>query len=241
MLTSAAFADPLPGQATPSTPFENSWPRLTHSAEEARRVTGLLPGRARLLTGEANRKREVFRGDLGQVPVLHFATHGAVDGNDSRRSRLLFTPDSGDAASQYLFAGEIAKLSLRRVELVTLAACESERGRFVRGEGVENFSRAFLAAGAAATVSSLWRVSDQASFVLMEGFYGELAKGATKAAALRRAKLSMLDRHPYYWAAYLLSGDAHSPLTPCVSWVSILGAGLAAGVVVLWMVRRKKS
>jgi CHAT domain-containing protein len=135
-------------------------------------------------------------------------------------------------------------LQLDGVELVTLAACESERGRYVRGEGVENFGRVFLGAGAGATVSSLWRVSDQASAELMRGFYSGLARGETKAEALRAAKLAMLHgggerAHPYFWAPFLLSGDGQTPLTPTAPWWPfVVGAIFLAGAVYFFVPRR---
>lgn len=236
----AVFADPIPRRESGNSPFDAPWTRLAYSAEEARSIARVLPGRGRLWIGENNRKSELFAPGATTVPVLHFATHGAIDTIDSRRSRLVFTPVDGDPSSQYLFTGEIERLSLTPVELVTLAACESERGRYVRGEGVENFSRLFLGAGAGATVSSLWRVSDQASAELMREFYSALGRGATKAEALRQAKLAMLNAsgeraHPYFWAAYLLSGDGQTPLSPRVSWWPFLGGAalLAAAAVAL--------
>jgi CHAT domain-containing protein len=129
------------------------------------------------------------------------------------------------------------------VELVTLAACESELGRYVRGEGVENFGRLFLGAGAGATISSLWRVSDQASAELMREFYGALGRGETKAESLRQAKLTMLRAggeraHPYFWAPYLLSGDGQTPLSPRVPWWPFI-ASAAVLIIGSFAVRRK--
>ena len=107
----------------------------------------------------------------------------------------------------------------------------------MRGEGVQNFSRAFLAAGAASAVSSLWRVSDQATSRLMASFYSHLASGATKAEALRRAKLELAaTSHPYYWAAFLLIGDGNSPLSPVIRWwqLALPGAGLLLAAGLIW-------
>ena len=234
----SVFADPIASEGAKASPFEAGLARLTYSPEEARAVAGALPGSGRMFVGAANLKRHVLEPAVAQSRVLHFATHAAVDTNDSRRSRLVFTPEAGDPASRFLFWGEIAKLRLPAVELVTLAACESEQGRYVRGEGVQNFSRAFLAAGAASAVSSLWRVSDQATSHLMASFYSHLASGATKAEALRRAKLESAALHPYYWAAFLLIGDGNSPLSPVIRWwqLAAVGAGLllAGG----WILRR---
>ena len=222
-LSVIAFGDPIPGVSNGASPFDGAGPRLPESAEEARQVAASLPGRAVIHTGADNRKSYLFQSETARARVLHFATHAVVDTSDSRRSRLVFSPVAGDATSQYLFSLEIADLPLSRVELVTLAACESELGRYVRGEGVGNFGRAFLAAGAAATVTSLWRVSDRASSLLMGHFYRGLANGLTKAEALRQAKLTILHAggahaHPYFWAPYLVSGDAQTPLSPTIPW-----------------------
>jgi len=69
---------------------------------------------------------------------------------------------------------------------------------------------AFLAAGAESVVSSLWSVNDRSTARFMVSFYRHLADGLTKGEALRRAKVEMIGSrfgHPYYWAAFVLSGD----------------------------------
>jgi len=78
------------------------------------------------------------------------------------------------------------------VQLATLSACETERGKVIRGEGVEGFSRALLAAGAASAVTTLWDVVDRASAEFMKQFYFALAQGQSEASALRWAKLEVL-------------------------------------------------
>jgi CHAT domain-containing protein len=128
-------------------------------------------------------------------------------------------------------------LDLSGVSLVTLSACETARGRVVRGEGVEAFSRALLAAGAASAVTTMWDVADRPSAELMTGFYAAASGGATKADALRRAKLRFLQSntawaHPFYWAGYLLSGEGHEPLPRVVPW-PVVGAGAAALMLVV--------
>jgi CHAT domain-containing protein len=60
-------------------------------------------------------------------------------------------------------------------------------------------------------LASLWRVEDRATARLMELFYRRLASGESEAAALAGAQRAMLrepDRgHPFYWAAFILSGS----------------------------------
>jgi CHAT domain-containing protein len=60
-------------------------------------------------------------------------------------------------------------------------------------------------------------VDDDATRELMVAYYRRLQAGEGRAEALRQGQLAMLAspqyRHPFYWAAFLLSG-AWTPLTP---------------------------
>ena len=109
----------------------------------------------------------------------------------------------------------------------------------VRGEGIQSFSRAFLSSGAEATLTTLWRVADRPTADFMKLFYQRLAKGDSKAQALRVAKLSFLRSgqdlaQPRYWAAFVLNGDGQTPVRAFVSWWwAVSGAMLAAGVTAL--------
>jgi CHAT domain-containing protein len=196
-----------------------------------RAVAGALPGRAAIYAGAENLKRRLTGGDADGVAVLHFATHATVDTTDSNRSRMLFTPEAGSQGSEYLFRGEAQNLKLEGVELVTVSACDTEGGRLARGEGVQSFSRSFLAAGARSTVTTLWRVEDRATADFMQVFYGGLGEGASKADALRAAKRSFIKKGmpPRDWAAFVLNGDGDAPLTPVLPWWRLLGiAGVLA-------------
>ena len=69
-------------------------------------------------------------------------------------------------------------------------------------------------AGARSTLATLWRVNDEATSLLMGGFYQGLSdrnKTVTKAEALRQAQLTLIksDRfnRPHFWAAYVLVGN----------------------------------
>ena len=80
-----------------------------------------------------------------------------------------------------------------------------------RGDEVLGLTEAFLFAGAGAVVSTLWRVDDRASSLLMERFYRHLAELPPE-EALRRAQLDLLGgpagsefRAPYFWAPFVLT------------------------------------
>jgi DNA-directed RNA polymerase specialized sigma24 family protein len=68
-------------------------------------------------------------------------------------------------------------------------------------------------AGASGVVASLWKVDDDATAILMKGFYEAMfKKGLSPAAALRDSQLAMARqekwRAPYYWAGFIIQGQA---------------------------------
>jgi CHAT domain-containing protein len=110
-----------------------------------------------------------------------------------------------------LTALEAAGLDLSGTKLVVLSACETGLGDVENGEGVYGLRRAFAIAGAESQLISLWRVSDFATKTLMVSYYQRLKNNLGRAEALRQAQLEMLQnpdyQHPYYWAAFIPSGD----------------------------------
>jgi hypothetical protein len=110
-----------------------------------------------------------------------------------------------------LTALEASTLNLWGTKLVTLSACDTGIGAVRNGEGVYGLRRAFFLAGAQTLVMSLWPVSDYVTRTVMTDYYGGLARGLGREAALRRVQLAMLSdpqrRHPFYWAAFIQAGD----------------------------------
>ena len=227
------FGDPLSTSKDQIT-GDPGWNRLPDSAREVRAIASELPGRSELHLGTDNLKRHLLGQAALRGSVLHLSTHAAADTLEPARSRILFTPEGRAESSKYLFWKEVQSLSLTGVELVTLSACETEGGKLVPGEGIQSFSRAFLAAGADATVTALWRVADGPTAEFMSVFYRYLARGTSKAEALRQAKLAFLRpgssfQAPRFWAAFVLNGDGRESLTPVVSWSSlVIGVGVIA-------------
>lgn len=98
---------------------------------------------------------------------------------------------------------------------MVLSACESQLGNLNAGDELVGLTRAFFFAGTPTIVASLWTVDDQATGLLMERFYTHLRAGMGKAAALRQAQIDIRAEYPnpYYWAAFVLSGDVGTPAT----------------------------
>jgi tetratricopeptide (TPR) repeat protein len=219
-----AFGDPA---AAGSYPLETrALPRLPFAALEVQQAARALPGRAEVHVGIDARRSAVLDGRLRSTPVVHFSSHAVADTRDPDRSRILLAPPSPGAPADYLFLRDVADLDLSGVRLVTLSACDTERGKIVRGEGVEGFSRALLASGAGAAMTTLWEVADRPGAELVTQFFSAAGRGATPADALRVAKLRFVRsdlawKHPYYWAGYVLTGDGQTPLPRVVPWPAI--------------------
>jgi tetratricopeptide (TPR) repeat protein len=226
-----AFGDPAPAASYPLETVQ--WPPLPYAAEEVRRVARALPGRDEIHLGADARKALVTDGRLRAVPVVHFSTHAVADTRDPDRSRILLAPRAPGGPADYLFLRDVDDLDLTGVGLVTLSACETARGKVVRGEGVEDFSRALLAAGAAAVVTTLWDVADRPGAEFMTQFYTSASGGLATADALRHAKLTFLRSqlvwtHPYYWAGYVLTGNGREGLPRVVPWSAIAASAVVS-------------
>ncbi|MFP2931950.1 CHAT domain-containing protein, partial [Pyxidicoccus sp. 3LG] len=120
--------------------------------------------------------------------------------------------------SSLVTALELAGLNLWGTQLVVLSACDTGRGDVKLGQGVYGLRRAFVVAGAATVVMSLWKVNDETTRELMEGYYRNLLAGQGRAVALREAMRSLraTRAHPHYWAPFIALGqdtplDAYAP------------------------------
>ena len=180
---------------------------LPGAIAEVNQLARLFP-QNRLFTGAQATKEQLLLA-AADAPLLHVAAHAQADVVDPLYSRILLAGEAGKP--EMLEAHEIIGLSMPHTALVTLSACESGVGRVAQGDEVLGFPRAFLSAGAASLLASLWPVSDDAAELLMSTLYGELAQGRDVQRALQAGQLAVLRQpgmeHPFYWAPFNLIGD----------------------------------
>jgi CHAT domain-containing protein/uncharacterized protein HemY len=177
---------------------------LRYAEREVREVERLLPP-ATVLVGKDATKTETRR-HVEARSLVHLAMHADLDEEDPLGSVLRLTPsqsDDGRLEVQEIFGWELD------ANLVVLSACETGLGKLTRGDELTGLTRAFIYAGTPSIVTTLWKVSDRASYELMRDFYRQLKAGKEKADALRQAQLTTLQAypHPYFWAAYQLTGE----------------------------------
>jgi CHAT domain-containing protein len=230
---------PPQGSATASEPAQHDgcdWPASTWarpvSADELTLGNRMLGGAGnQVITGAAFTDDAVrARGDLANFRILQFATHGLVTAPHPgcpARPALVTSFGSKDSDGLLSFK-EIFDLRLD-ADTVLLSACDTagaataaatrEAGISTGGNfALDGLVRAFVGAGARSVVASHWPVPDD--FNATRRLMSELYRNSTSepiGEALRRSQSALMDdpvtSHPYYWAAFVILGDASKPMT----------------------------
>ncbi|MCC3450425.1 MAG: tetratricopeptide repeat protein [Microcoleus sp. PH2017_40_RAT_O_B] len=197
---------------------------LSGTAEEARAIASLFKINP-LLHSQAT---ESAIKQVKSPQILHIATHGFFqDGSRSQSNQntindnpLLLSglvlsgfkkQQGGGNEDGVLTALEVTTLNLVGTKLVALSACDTGIGKDATGEGIYGLRRALVIAGSESQLISLWKVDDNGTKDLMVKYYNRLLNNQGRSEALRQTQLEMLKsetyQHPYYWAAFIPSGD----------------------------------
>ncbi|MEQ6121075.1 CHAT domain-containing tetratricopeptide repeat protein [Reichenbachiella sp. MALMAid0571] len=168
--------------------------------------------------------------------ILHISTHGYFTPDNSTKNKKAFGEDvekvvvnpllrsglvlaeptgvpgqfdylkNNNEEDGLLTAYEAMSFQLDQTDLVVLSACETGLGDMKAGEGVYGLQRAFQVAGAQAIVTSLWKVDDEATQMLMTNFYSGWLKTGNKQEAFISAQKLIKDKFkdPYYWGAFVM-------------------------------------
>ncbi len=166
---------------------------------------------------QAQRKKQDFN-------IIHLATHAEFDLENADDSFVLFW-------DKKLRRGQISQLNLNNLELLTLSACQTAVGNNLGLSGLA------VTSGVKSVLASLWSVSDAGTAPLMMKFYASYPDAASKAIALQKAQIALIDgtiriedkvikglpaigdvplrgvgqkidlKHPYYWSSFILVGN----------------------------------
>jgi CHAT domain-containing protein len=218
-------------------------PPLGRAPAETAAIRRRIGGEVTALVGAASTETAIAGAARGAA-VIHFASHAVVDRVMPLRSALVVAADAtGDGRWR---ADEIYRQELA-ADLVVLAACETGVGTATGGEGVMSLARAFLHAGAGATIATLWPVADDVGPAFADALYRSLANRDSIAGAATTAKraLRASGARPADWAAYVVTaapratarvdpGDRSSP-APAVParwpWIAAIAAVGALAVI----------
>ncbi|MFQ5449767.1 MAG: CHAT domain-containing protein [Nitrospinaceae bacterium] len=142
---------------------------------------------------------------IGEYGIIHIASHGEFDPVNPLFSSLKLSKDEN--ADGNFEVNEVFSLQIN-ADIVTLSACQTGLGDITGGDELVGLNRAFIYAGTHAILSSLWRVSDISTAILIKHFYRNYVRD-NKAESLRKAQLLVkkLYPHPSYWAGFNLTGD----------------------------------
>ena len=219
-------------------PSASVWVKLgvrARSARDDRKVLALAPRRQSLVGSRAEvaairagygTRADVwtdsdaseirFRSLAGQYGIIHLATAGVLDPRQPLLSFVALRAGGGEDGR--LEVHEVFDLVIG-ARLVVLSACETALGAgssadVPAGDDWVGLTQAFLQAGAANVLGTLWRVDDRATADVMTRFYATLRAGRSESASLAAAQRAAIRRpgtaDPYYWAGFVMSGTGAS-------------------------------
>jgi CHAT domain-containing protein/tetratricopeptide (TPR) repeat protein len=172
--------------------------RLPYAANEAHLVAGFFPEGQAFVDEQAT--IATLLANAGNADVIHLACHGQ------------FRSDNPMFSALHLHDGpltvELAESLSLKSGMVVLSACETGLATLGTGDEMVGLVRAFLIAGTARVLASLWPVDDAITAEFMASFYSALCRGDSPAIALQRAQdaVRLKHPHPFYWAAFTLHG-----------------------------------
>ncbi|MEK7466634.1 MAG: CHAT domain-containing protein [Planctomycetota bacterium] len=179
-------------------------PCIPGSAREASEVAAIF-GKGPLLEKHATRKATFAA--LSDSRFVHVSTHGRHN-YEAPALHLVYMAADSDSDGR-LFAFEVPTLDLRRLEVLTLSACETALGRFDLGDNLRGLPASFLIAGVQTLVGTLWRPDVEVSRYFFVAFYSRLRRGASRLEAFSAAQRRTRKRFPPMraWGPFYMIGD----------------------------------
>jgi len=214
-----------------------SLPRLPETRAELNNIADSLgAGQDSLYLGSKASESNLRSVSLKDYRVVAFATHGLVAGDldgltqpalaltppeqSQKQSLDLFSNSSEEGNDGLLQMGEVLSLELN-ADWVVLSACNTASGDSLTGEGFTGLATAFFYAGSRALLVSQWPVESNSTQRLTTAIFSTDNASLSRASALQKARLSLIDgpgfvsdgkslfsyAHPIFWAAFMIVGE----------------------------------
>ncbi len=198
--------------------------------------------------------KSAFEQACASNSVVHVSTHAFLNDDKPDYSFLVFTQNADTLQeSELLYLRQLNSMTLQN-ELIVFTACRTLLGKNQRAEGAMSMARGLALAEVKSFVATLWEVNQEKTAALIPYFYRFLgAKEARrKDEALADAKRffvkgnSKLDRYPYFWAGFTISGDMKAlnlkgPSGTLLPWAMVVVAGLVAIAGAFYFRNKKKK
>ncbi|MEO6260721.1 MAG: CHAT domain-containing protein [Thermoanaerobaculia bacterium] len=149
--------------------------------------------------------REQFLAKSPGASIIHFAGHALVNPQQPLLSALVLDRD-------LIYVHQLLPSSFQRARLIVLSACSTGH----QSRPAMSIATALLRQDVPTVVYTLWAISDDAAAEFARRFHEALARGGTRAGAVREAQRLMRNgtagfRDPSAWGAFQIAG-APGPL-----------------------------
>lgn len=169
------------------------------------------------LMTESEFKRMSTAGELKNYQAIHLSSHATVHPYIFDLSSIAFSvfPSPQNGQDGMLTVSEMAQLKIE-TDFMMLSACQTGLGKLVPGEGVVGLNQSMLKAGANATLTSLWSVSDYGTSIFTVNLYNKIFnEGKSYIQAASEVKRSFIKGEynkqrdltsPFYWSPFVYYG-----------------------------------
>jgi CHAT domain-containing protein/predicted negative regulator of RcsB-dependent stress response len=197
------------GLVQPPQNFQRQFPPLPGIKSEFHLISQAGVSTTQLLDQEFNSKNLESQVNATPFNILHLATHGQF--SSQPEDTYILAADGPINVTQFdSLLRRRDETQTESLEMLVLSACQTAAGD---NRATLGLAGASVKAGARSTVASLWHISDKSTAILIGEFYRQLTQNkVTKAEALRRAQVTLLQKYPNYsrpgfWAPYVLVGN----------------------------------
>lgn len=199
------IGDQKPLKSSKLLAFGNATEDLPAAEEEVLSISQTFPDSMVFVKNQAS-KEKFDKEILKDFNIIHLATHGILNNDNPESSHLMFAGKENNS----LTVADIMGYDFAQKDLIVLSACDSNVGR-ARGAEITSLGSAFEMAAAPTVISSLWRVNDKATSLMMVDFYNNLKAGLSRVQALQNAQIKLIKNEnynsPYFWAPFVLMGE----------------------------------
>jgi CHAT domain-containing protein len=196
------------GIGIPQVIGDRQFPQIEKLGEELQRITQKVNANQPLLN-EAFTTTNIERQlESGNYSAIHWKTHGTFS-SDPEETFIVAYQESIKAQELNSLIQAGSQGGAAPLELLVLSACETARGD---DRAVLGLAGIAVRTGTRSVLSTLWVAKDAPNTEFMVRFYEELSEpGVTKAQAVRRAQLALLQEYgyttPHIWGTYVLVGN----------------------------------